>query len=249
MIKDRKILARGIADKLCLFVESIGGSYSKTENGEYMVALPGKEKLCLRPIGSKGGNKNPANSVYLHTAWTEERGRLGGRKANDWYNNPSAGISVLTDDEDELRKAEDFIRCTWDLPPTAILGTRPSVADTSGPPVRVQCVVNRIVRDTAVSQWVKQQHRQTCQVCLTALILPDGTAYSEGHHIRPLGDPHHGPDTAENIICVCPNCHALCDLGAIRMSTEKLRQTDYHVIRQEFIDYHNEKIFAVCWVE
>jgi hypothetical protein len=45
------------------------------------------------------------------------------------------------------------------------------------------------------------------------------------HHIQPLGRPHCGPDCIENLIVVCPNHHAMCDYGAI-----KLALTDLHVI-------------------
>ena len=205
-------------------------------------------KLCLRPIGGRGGDRNPANSVYLHTAWSEELGRLGGRKAKDWFNNPSAGISIRPNDDAELTKADDFIRCAWGLPSRSkVEATDRKANDISEPPERIESVVNRIVRDTALSQWVKRQHKQTCQLCQKPVHLPDGTAYSEGHHIHPLGNPHNGPDVRENILCLCPNCHALCDLGAIRLVIVDLHQVEGHFVGQEFIDYHNQKIHAVHW--
>jgi len=37
--------------------------------------------------------------------------------------------------------------------------------------------------------------------------------YAEAAHIRPLGDPHNGPDTPDNILCLCPNHHVLFDHG------------------------------------
>jgi hypothetical protein len=39
--------------------------------------------------------------------------------------------------------------------------------------------------------------------------------YAEAAHIRPLGAPHHGPDTPENILCLCPNHHVLLDHGGV----------------------------------
>ncbi len=33
--------------------------------------------------------------------------------------------------------------------------------------------------------------------------------------MRPLGKPHEGPDTVENVLCLCPNHHVLFDRGAI----------------------------------
>lgn len=39
--------------------------------------------------------------------------------------------------------------------------------------------------------------------------------YAEAAHIRPLGAPHHGPDTPENILCLCPNHHVLFDHSGV----------------------------------
>ena len=30
----------------------------------------------------------------------------------------------------------------------------------------------------------------------------------------PLGRPHNGPDTFDNLLCLCPNHHFLFDVGA-----------------------------------
>ena len=31
--------------------------------------------------------------------------------------------------------------------------------------------------------------------------------------LKPLGSPHDGPDTKQNIICLCPNHHVMFDKG------------------------------------
>lgn len=74
--------------------------------------------------------------------------------------------------------------------------------------------VNRIVRNYDVAASVKRLYDNTCQICRTRLVTAAGP-YSEGAHIRPLGIPHNGPDTLENILCLCPNCHALFDGHAL----------------------------------
>ena len=81
-------------------------------------------------------------------------------------------------------------------------------------PKRSKAEVLRIVRDTKLSKSVKDDHKDTCQSCSIQLQVPGGT-YSEAAHVKPLGSPHNGPDTAENIICLCPNCHVLFDRGSI----------------------------------
>jgi putative restriction endonuclease len=82
------------------------------------------------------------------------------------------------------------------------------------PTQRRSSSVNRIVRNFDVAASVKRLYDNTCQICGTRLLTAAGP-YSEGAHIRPLGVPHNGPDTLENILCLCPNCHALFDGHAL----------------------------------
>lgn len=44
--------------------------------------------------------------------------------------------------------------------------------------------------------------------------------YAERAHIRPLGSPHDGPDDESNILCLCPNHHALFDLGGVAVADD-----------------------------
>ncbi|MFB2572363.1 YDG/SRA domain-containing protein [Micrococcus sp. IITD107] len=87
------------------------------------------------------------------------------------------------------------------------------------PPLRRSTTVNRIQRKHEVTASVKRLYDNTCQICSTRLMTAGGP-YSEGAHIRPLGIPHNGPDTIENILCLCPNCHALFDGHALTVSTD-----------------------------
>lgn len=92
-------------------------------------------------------------------------------------------------------------------------GENEEVAGNANPP-RVVTTVNRIIRDTAVTREVKDVYDNTCQFCRTRLTTPVG-GYAEGCHVRPLGKPHNGPDTSDNILCLCPNCHVLFDMHAL----------------------------------
>lgn len=87
------------------------------------------------------------------------------------------------------------------------------------PPQRRNTSVNRIVRNYDVAASVKRLYDNTCQICGTRLITAAGP-YSEGAHIRPLGIPHNGPDTLENILCLCPNCHVLFDGHALTVQPD-----------------------------
>ncbi|GII94889.1 hypothetical protein Ssi02_51200 [Sinosporangium siamense] len=75
-------------------------------------------------------------------------------------------------------------------------------------PARYPTTTNRIIRDTALAQWIKSLHGHHCQICGLQLTLPTGP-YAEGAHIRPLGHPHNGPDEIANLLCLCPNHHTL----------------------------------------
>ena len=108
---------------------------------------------------------------------------------------------------------------------------------------RVLYVTRRIVRDSLLARNVKKLHNNKCQLCASTLILFGGESYAEAHHIKPLGSVHHGPDVSANIICVCPNCHAQLDYGAIKLSKTTLRLIPEHHIEDEYISYHNIKIY------
>jgi hypothetical protein len=120
----------------------------------------------------------------------------------------------------------------------------PPPTDLVEPPERAKTLVYRVIRDTAMSQEVKQLCGWECQICGHAITMPDGTRYAEAHHIQPLGGEHNGPDIRENIICVCPNHHVELDYGIREIRVEDLLSVPAHEIAKRYIDYHNEKIFA-----
>jgi hypothetical protein len=109
-------------------------------------------------------------------------------------------------------------------------------------PERVRTIDNRIIRDAELVKQLKLLHAHACQLCSRVLRFPDGTTYSEGHHIRPLGRDHRGRDKADNILILCPNCHALCDYFAIRLDLATIRQLPGHSISADYIDYHNRHL-------
>lgn len=118
------------------------------------------------------------------------------------------------------------------------------------PPPRRSTTVNRVVRNYDVAASVKRLYDNTCQICSTRLMTAAGP-YSEGAHIRPLGIPHNGPDTLDNILCLCPNCHVLFDghaltirpdgtvlhsgeaIGHLRVAGEHRLNSDHFVYQQK----------------
>lgn len=108
---------------------------------------------------------------------------------------------------------------------------------------RIEFINYRILRDTLLSRRIKIIHDFECQLCGLTLNLLNAKKYSEIHHIKPLGNPHNGPDIKENMICVCPNHHVLLDFGAIFLERSMLKNNTDHSISDEYIDYHNTKIY------
>lgn len=111
------------------------------------------------------------------------------------------------------------------------------------PPLRIETVTYRILRDTVAARQLKTEHECRCQICGTTIDLQDGSRYAEAHHIRPLGSRHNGPDVRENMLVLCPNHHAMCDYGVIPLARETLREIVGHAVHQSFIDYHNEMVY------
>ncbi|MBV7377288.1 YDG/SRA domain-containing protein [Maritimibacter dapengensis] len=110
---------------------------------------------------------------------------------------------------------------------------------------RVESVVQRVVRDTALGRRVKELHDYTCQVCGGRLHCVGGP-YAEAAHIRPVGRPHNGPDDLSNLLCLCPNHHVLLDRGALVIDQNwnvqplatKLRMVDRHKLDPAQTSYH-----------
>jgi putative restriction endonuclease len=135
-----------------------------------------------------------------------------------------------------------------DRPPAWAPAATPVPAGAARP-ARRPVTTQRIVRSTAAAVWVKQLHGHRCQVCGLRLDTPSGP-YAEAAHIRPLGSPHHGPDTPDNLLCLCPNHHVLFDLGALTISDafevvgagSHLRLVPGHEPSREHLRYHREHL-------
>lgn len=124
-------------------------------------------------------------------------------------------------------------------------------------PGRYQTVIDRHYRDRELVETLKELYSDRCQLCGDRRAQPDGTGYSEVHHIKPLGQPHEGPDERANMIVVCPNHHVDFDNGVLTVNPRTLEihhpydrsvdgrtltVEDDHDINIAYIEYHDERI-------
>lgn len=115
----------------------------------------------------------------------------------------------------------------------------------SASPKRVNLQVQRIVRDSRLGKKVKGLYEYKCQVC-GIQIKTDAGFYAEAAHIKPVGKPHDGPDTADNLLCLCPNHHLMFDKGVFAINNNyeliglpgSIYMHSDHKICLEYLDYH-----------
>ncbi|HIF55592.1 MAG TPA: HNH endonuclease [Methylococcaceae bacterium] len=106
-------------------------------------------------------------------------------------------------------------------------------------------VVNKVVRDRAVTRSIKEMYDDKCQVCGIQLACEGGN-YSEGAHIKPISKVHGGADKLKNILCLCPNHHAQFDRGGFCISDDfsligiegRLNVHPEHQIEISNLQYH-----------
>lgn len=134
------------------------------------------------------------------------------RIESHWHEAGKAGFSVWR---------YRFVMLESDYTPPIKPGKEglPLIGKGSERPSRVLTINQRIVRDTNQAKALKALYGHTCQVCGTKLITSGG-AYAEAAHIRSLGKPHNGPDTPDNLICLCPNHHVMFDFGAFSIADD-----------------------------
>jgi hypothetical protein len=100
-----------------------------------------------------------------------------------------------------------------------LISTEESDAERAAPPQgpagRRTTQVNRIIRRTRNVLALQQWYQGKCQVCGNELPGNQGEKCVDYAHVHPLGAPHNGPDTADNMLSLCPNHHRQLDRGGI----------------------------------
>jgi 5-methylcytosine-specific restriction protein A len=96
-----------------------------------------------------------------------------------------------------------------------------------GPPpgrrsvAKLDSLVGRFLRDPNIMGWVLEAAHGICEVCgePAPFLKEDGEPYLEVHHVRWLSEG--GPDTTNNAVACCPNCHRKLHFSANRSSLRK----------------------------
>ena len=162
------------------------------ERGNLALATSCNEGLPVRVIRGAGGDPvfSPATGYRYDGLFEVTR---------YW---PETGIDGFRVWRFELQQLEDEER--------AQAGHLAMPAGTDEPERQPGKIGSRIKRKAQLSQWVKEVHDWTCQMCGERVVTPAG-GYAEAAHITPLGAPHNGPDQPSNMLCLCPNCHRRFD--------------------------------------
>ena len=164
-----------------------------------------------------------------------QAGRLGRRRKNHAMNGVSPTLWLRDDDAPEVAQAlwsypgVRDVAGTTELPAVVVAptadpqeledrvrairlayrraGAPPARPQGRSEPARTDRVHGDFVRDPQVKAFVLHRAGGVCESCGSGAPFKDehGDPYLECHHVKRLADG--GPDTVENAVAVCPNCH------------------------------------------
>ena len=84
-------------------------------------------------------------------------------------------------------------------------------------PVEKKVVLaKRIIRDRAISSFVKHRADYRCEICgVVGFLKEGGGRYAEAHHLLELGKMNDNirSEHPDYMICVCPTCHRIIHYG------------------------------------
>ena len=117
------------------------------------------------------------------------------------------GLSPTSNHDELEARAAQILERGWesDLPPE---GSKHPKRTSSNSPAHAY------IRDPEIVAWVRAQSDAHCELCKKPAPFTSaatGLAYLEVHHVVPLADG--GPDTHDNAVALCPNCHRRCHLS------------------------------------
>lgn len=195
-------------------------------------------KKALRDLNGTGTLKE------IYEAYSKTTGRVVESTIRRTLQQNSSDSKVFTGIDDAFFTVEGIGNGVWGLRNFIVAPENINKNDQSSQqdlPDRKLYTLNRIVRDTALALVIKDLANYTCQLCEIKIQISENQFYIEAHHIKPLGKPHNGPDTKDNILIVCPNCHVMCDHATFKLSLDIIKN-NIQIINPNFIEYHNSRV-------
>lgn len=136
---------------------------------------------------------------------------ISAEAVEDLLAKPDIWTGRATSDPEDLRKQVEQVIARAEMlpelpPPPGGSANVPSTTSSA----------HRFVRSPDVVAWVLLQADGCCEVCGSPAPFnrDDGTGFLEVHHVTTLADG--GPDTVDNAVACCPNCHRELHHGADR---------------------------------
>jgi hypothetical protein len=162
--------------------------------------------------GPNGRNHKNANELYYVTTHGLETARRAPGMSADEIEKvlalSSIGSPALEIIQSEAPTADpELLETRIRAALSRMAGLLPPQPPGSADVQQVAGTATRFVRYPEVSAWVLQRANGICEVCNgpAPFQRPDGAPFLEIHHIRPLANG--GPDTVDNTVASCPNCH------------------------------------------
>lgn len=163
-----------------------------------------------------------------------------------------AGLYSVVDSWEEIGRS-GFKICRFKLIYSGTNNNRNTAEEvevrySAEPTKRKESTILRIVRDSKIAHNIKKLYDFKCQVCNISIPTKTGN-YAEGAHIKPLGIPHNGHDSSDNLICLCPNHHVMFDKGIFSINDDltligavsgELTVHTKHDLNKENLKYHRE---------
>lgn len=173
----------------------------------------GRESAAFQNLSNSSGNNSKRLKLIVRSqaaaglSLRKLEHIFTGREAPLWTERP-------TSVEAELHERVSKERRKASTQPTA----RKRPPEGRSEAERVGAICMRFVRDPNVIAWVLEEAAGNCEVCCQRAPFEreDGELYLEVHHVRPLANG--GPDTIDNAIACCPNCHRNLHHGKNRNS-------------------------------
>lgn len=156
-----------------------------------------------RNDGSDRGNRT--KRMLLRMQWSDAESLQADQIERLLARPIAVSLSELpTDNADELQ--ERVARATEYLRKSAKYRTNGPPSGQPAPP-KTKASSSRFIRDPNVIAWVLVKAAGHCEVCGDAapFLRADGEPFLEVHHVRFLSQG--GPDTTDNAVACCPNCH------------------------------------------